>query len=127
MYEKEKLVHCFYIQRTFVCIKLITPFNSLDATDDNKNKSLSVFLTLFGNIISSCHFEKSTLNKTGNHVVLHRINGMHALIKFPEYIPYRLGVMAWTRSGTYGQMDGRTDGCTGRTGVKLHALLLFFE
>ena len=61
----------------------------------------------------------------------HRINGMHALIKFPEYIPYSLGVMAWTRSGTYGQTDGRmdrwTDGRTGRTGVILNALLLFFE
>ena len=39
----------------------------------------------------------------------HRINGMHALIKFPEYIPYGLGVMARTRSGTYGWTDGRTD------------------
>ena len=61
----------------------------------------------------------------------HRIIGMHALIKFPEYIPYRLGVMAWTRSGTYGQTDGqmdrRTDRCKGRTGVILNALLLFFE
>ena len=28
------------------------------------------------------------------------INAMHALIKFPEYIPYGLGVMARTRSGT---------------------------
>ena len=57
----------------------------------------------------------------------HRINGMHALIKFPEYIPYRLGVMARTRSGTYGRTDRRTDGQTGRTGVILNALLLFFE
>ena len=42
----------------------------------------------------------------------HRINGMHALKKFPEYIPYGLGVMARTRSGTYGrrQTDGWTDG-----------------
>ena len=39
----------------------------------------------------------------------HRINGMHALIKFPEYIPYGLGVMAWTRSGTYGWTDGQMD------------------
>ena len=54
----------------------------------------------------------------------HRINGMHALIKFPEYIPYGLGVMAQTRSGTYGRTDGRTDGWTG---VILNALLLFFE
>ena len=39
----------------------------------------------------------------------HRLNVMHAPAKFHEYIPYRLGVMARTRSGTYGQMDGRTD------------------
>ena len=52
----------------------------------------------------------------------HRINGMHALIKFPEYIPYGLGVMARTRSGTYGLR--RTDG---QTGVILNALLLFFK
>ena len=39
----------------------------------------------------------------------HRINGMHALIKFPEYIPYGEGVMARTQSGTYGRTDGRTD------------------
>ena len=39
----------------------------------------------------------------------HRINGMHALIKFPEYIPYGLGVMARKRSGTYGRTDRRTD------------------
>ena len=38
-----------------------------------------------------------------------RINGMHALIQFPEYIPYGLGVMARTRSETYGRTDGRTD------------------
>ena len=25
---------------------------------------------LSGNMISSCHFEKSTLNKAGNHVIL---------------------------------------------------------
>ena len=49
-----------------------------------------------------------------------RINGMHALIKFPEFIPYGLGVMARTRSGTYGRTDGWT-------GVILNALLLFFE
>ena len=65
----------------------------------------------------------------------HRINAMHALMKFPEYIPYGLGVMARTRSGTYGRTDGRTDGQTdgwtdrrtGRTGVIFNALLLFFE
>ena len=44
----------------------------------------------------------------------YHINGMHALIKFPEYIPYSLGIMARIRSGTYGQTDGRTDKQTDR-------------
>ena len=35
--------------------------------------------------------ELSSLFKT------HRINVMHALVKFHEYIPYSLGVMARTR------------------------------
>ena len=35
----------------------------------------------------------------------HRINGMHALIKFPEYIPYEVGRME-------GQTDIQTDGWT---------------
>ena len=49
----------------------------------------------------------------------HRINGMHALIKFPEYIPYGVGVMAWTRSETYGQTDRRMDRWTdGPTDVR---------
>ena len=49
----------------------------------------------------------------------HRINAMHALIKFPEYIPYGLGVMAQTRSGTYGRTDGWTDRRTdGQTDVR---------
>ena len=49
----------------------------------------------------------------------HRLNVMHAPVKFHEYIPYALGVMARTRSGT--------DGRTGRTGVTLNALPLFFK
>ena len=44
----------------------------------------------------------------------HRLNVMHAPVKFHDYIPYDLGVMARTRSGTYGQMDGQTDVHTDR-------------
>ena len=55
--------------------------------------------------------------------ITHCLNVMHAPVKFREYIPYGLGAMARTRSGTYGQTDGRT----GRTGVTLNALPLFFE
>ena len=65
----------------------------------------------------------------------HRLNVMYAPVKFHEYIPYGLGVMARTRSGTYvrtdgrtdRRTDGRTDRCTGRTGVILNAHPLFFE
>ena len=42
----------------------------------------------------------------------HCLNVMHAPVKFNEYIPYGLGVMAQTRSGTYGRTDGQTDGQT---------------
>ena len=54
----------------------------------------------------------------------HRLNVMHAPVKFHEYIPYGLGVMAQTRSGTYGQTDGQMYG-TDR--VTLNALSLFFK
>ena len=77
--------------------------------------------------------QKPKMQELSSLFMTHRINAMHALIKFPEYIPYGLGVMARTRSGTYGWTDGRTDGRTdrwtdrrtGRTGVILNALPLF--
>ena len=53
----------------------------------------------------------------------HRINVILASVKFHKYIPYGLGVMAWTQIGT----DVRTYVHTERTGVTLNALLLFFE
>ena len=49
----------------------------------------------------------------------HRLNVMHAPVKFHKYIPYGLGVMARKRIGT--------DVRTGWTGVTLNALPLFFE
>ena len=39
----------------------------------------------------------------------YRLNVMCAPVKFHEYIPYGLGVMARPQSGMYGQ----TDGCMG--------------
>ena len=56
---------------------------------------------------------KSKNQELSSLFMTHRFNAMHALIKFPGYSPYGLGVMARTRSGTY----ERTDGRTGRTGV----------
>ena len=56
--------------------------------------------------------QKPKMQELSSLFMTHRISAMHALIKFPEYIPYGLGVMARTRSGTYGRTDGRTDGQT---------------
>ena len=49
----------------------------------------------------------------------HPVNVMHAPVKIHEYIPYGLGVMARTRSGT----DGRTDG-TDRDNTKCPSAIL---
>ena len=59
-------------------------------------------------------------------VMTHRLIVMYPPVKFHEYIPYSLGVMARTRKWDV-RTDGRTDGRTGRTGVTLNALPLFFE
>ena len=37
----------------------------------------------------------------------HRINVMHALVKFHEYIPYSLGVMARTRFTIWNLVKGK--------------------
>ena len=75
--------------------------------------------------------QKPKMQELSSLFMTHRLNVMHALVKFHEYIPYGLGVMARTRSGTYGRMEGQTDGPTdvrtGLTGVTLNALPLFFE
>ena len=42
----------------------------------------------------------------------HRLNVMYAPLKFHEYIPYGLGVMARTQSGMYRRTDRLTDGQT---------------
>ena len=59
--------------------------------------------------------------------MIHRLYVMHAPIRFYEYISNGLGIMALTRSRTYGQTGGQTDGRTGRTGVTLNALPRFFD
>ena len=71
--------------------------------------------------------QKAKMQEFSSLFMTHRLNVMHAPVKFHEYIPYSLGVMAQTRSGTYGQMDRQIDGHTQRTGVTLNALPLFLE
>ena len=58
--------------------------------------------------------------------MIHRLIVMYAPVKFREYIPLGFGVMARTRKWDV-RTDGRADRRSGRTGVTLNALPLFFE
>ena len=53
--------------------------------------------------------QKPKMQEFSSLFMTHRLNVMYAPVKFHEYIPYGLGVMARTRSGTYGWTDGQTD------------------
>ena len=55
--------------------------------------------------------QKRKTQELSSLFMTHRLNVMCAPVKFHEYIPYGLGVMARTRSGTYGHeviIKGRT-------------------
>ena len=41
--------------------------------------------------------QKRKMQELSSLFMTHRLNVMHAPVKFHEYIPYGLGVMAWTR------------------------------
>ena len=49
--------------------------------------------------------QKAKMQALSSLFMIHHLNVMHALLKFHEYIPYGLGVMAQTGSGTYGRTD----------------------
>ena len=70
--------------------------------------------------------QKPKMRELSSLFMTHRLIVMYAPVKFHEYIPYSLGVMARTRKWDV-RTDRRTDGRTGRTGVTLNALPLFFE
>ena len=57
--------------------------------------------------------QKPKMQELSSLFMTHRLSVMYAPVKFHEYIPYGLGVMAQTLSGTYGRtdrwMDGQTD------------------
>ena len=71
--------------------------------------------------------QKPNKQELSSLFMTHRLNVMHAAVKFHKYIPYGFGVMAQTRNGTYVRVCVRTYEHTGRTGVTLNALPLFFE
>ena len=67
--------------------------------------------------------QKPNKQELSSFFTTHRLNVMHAPVKFHKYIPYGLGVMARTRIGT----DVHRYVRTGQTGLTLNALPLFFE
>ena len=52
-------------------------------------------------------FYKYNLPLIKKEFMTHRINVMHALVKFHEYIPYSLGVMARTRLTIWNLVKGK--------------------
>ena len=70
--------------------------------------------------------QKPKMRELSSLFMTHRLIVMYAPVKFHEYIPQGFGAMARTRKWDV-RTDGRTDGRTGRTGVTLNALPLFFE
>ena len=62
--------------------------------------------------------QKPKMRELSSLFMTHRLIVMYAPVKFHEYIPKGFGVMARTR---------KWDVRTGRTGVTLNALPLFFE
>ena len=51
--------------------------------------------------------QKQKMQELSSLFITHRINVMHALVKFHEYIPYSLGVMARTRLTIWNLVKGK--------------------
>ena len=51
--------------------------------------------------------QKQKMQELSSLFMSHRITGMHALIKFNEFIPYSLGVMARTRLTIWNLVKGK--------------------
>ena len=56
--------------------------------------------------------QKPNRQELSSFFMTHYLNFMHAPVKFHKYIPYVLGVMAWTRIGTDGHTYGMGRGNT---------------
>ena len=51
--------------------------------------------------------QKPKMQELSSLFMTHRINVMHALVKFHEYIPYSLGVIAQTRFTIWNKVRGK--------------------
>ena len=52
-------------------------------------------------------FQKPKMQELSSLFMTHRLSVMHALVKFHEYIPYGLGVMARTRFTIWNYIKGK--------------------
>ena len=71
--------------------------------------------------------QKTNKQELSSLFMTHCLNVMYAPVKFHKHRENGLGVMAQTRIGTAVRTDVCTAVRTGRTGVTLNALPLFFE
>ena len=51
--------------------------------------------------------QKPKMQELSSLFMTHRLSVMHALVKFHEYIPYGLGVMARTRITIWNEVKGK--------------------
>ena len=51
--------------------------------------------------------QKPKMQELSSLFMTHRLSVMHALVKFHEYIPYDLGVMARTRFTIWNEVKGK--------------------
>ena len=61
--------------------------------------------------------QKQKMQELSSLFMTHRINVMHALVKFHEYIPYSSGVMARTRLTIWNLVKGDNFSKTKNAGV----------
>ena len=59
------------------------------------------------NLVKGNIIHKQKMQDLSSLFMTHRINVMHALVKFHEYIPYSLGVMARTRLTIWNLVKGK--------------------
>ena len=71
-------------------------------------QSFEGFCTYFYSMeLSQGEIQKAKMQELSSLFMTNRLNVMRALVKFLEYNPYGLGVMAWTRFTIWKQVKGK--------------------
>ena len=63
--------------------------------------------SLYATIRQGKIIQKQKMQELSSLFMTHRIDVMHALVKFHEYIQYSLGVMAWTQLTIWNLVKGK--------------------